>query len=61
MLDWIEIKDKLPEECEPVLAFVNGGMYVMHIDPFGFWHDYNGDLFGDIPACWMPLPEPPNA
>ena len=58
-MEWIKTSERLPGEVEPVLCLYASGMYVLYLDPFEYWHDYNGDLFGYTPSHWMPLPEPP--
>lgn len=65
MAEWISVKDRLPEECQTVLAFdQNEGFSVLafYIDTmYGkSWLDEVGNTinFGWV-THWMPLPEAP--
>lgn len=62
MMDWISVKDRLPEPGHRVLAasvYFTGECW-MAVN--GTWYRYNGfdmdHLFESI-THWMPLPEPP--
>lgn len=56
-MEWISVKDRLPEPNQDVLAIHSEGI----ID-INFLDHYTGflfeNLYGEI-THWMPLPEPP--
>ena len=57
-MEWISVKDRLPDDEENVLAFVFGEAEVCCLKN-GVWRNewmkfYDGDI-----THWMPLPEPP--
>ena len=71
-MEWISVKDRLPEENETVLLsdgeYVYCGGYGMVRNPrekelmfYGDNFGYDGDI-GPSPETthWMPLPDPPN-
>lgn len=61
-MDWISVKDKLPEKDIIVLAF--DGTY---IETMQYWYDEEGKQIWFSPPAppkdnvthWMPLPKPP--
>jgi len=61
---WISVKDRLPEDGESILIFVNDSRYepiqydVCYYDGDDAWLD-SGYSFGSDVTHWMPLPEPP--
>jgi hypothetical protein len=72
MMEWISVKDKLPEYPQVVLvtnkdsnlystAYFNGTQWIP--DPFviGYdsWDDFTALRLMIEPTHWMPLPEPP--
>ena len=60
MSEWINVKDRLPEDGEHVLCFHFLGSYLVaqHFDDdIDIWR-MNGGKVRDI-ISWMPLPEPP--
>lgn len=62
--DWIHIDDKLPEDYENILIFVNDLISepvqadVCYYDGDEAWLD-SGYNFGSDVTYWMPLPKPP--
>ena len=66
-MEWISIKDRLPELGEHVLVFCNiYGIFIASYEDIGAgkkwgnWRDFNGNLGILPPTHWMPLPTPPN-
>lgn len=67
-MDWISVKDKLPEHCQEILAccshentgftFEESCTYTLatYINEMFIPFHYDEKLF---PTHWMPLPEPP--
>ena len=54
MMDWISVKDRLPEEEK--LAIVYRPHYKQKIYIQAWWR---GDQYDQSITHWMPLPEPP--
>ena len=68
-MEWISVKDKLPDDCFEKLCYLiasNGEKYIKssHLNPAkkGFYVEYTKDGYAPIEEVthWMPLPEPPN-
>lgn len=70
-MNWISVKDRLPEDSGQVLAYGAGEIFMAYFDADfhdGAWFKYflNDECqdpyldpyYGEI-RCWMPLPEPP--
>ncbi len=68
-VDWISVKDSLPEKDGDVLVYRDFGSgygkitiynYLRSLEGFCYWHN---DIDGFVPTTgvthWMPLPEPP--
>lgn len=62
-MNWISVKERLPEQQKPVLVFMSyGKMDVCYLDGEATFRQAvraehtNGDV-----THWMPLPEPPTA
>lgn len=55
-MEWISVKDRLPDNNERVLVHVVGKPFNIDADRFvnSRWVRWNGCV-----AHWMPLPEPP--
>lgn len=56
-MNWISIKDKMPDTEVDVLVYGYYGCSVAMITPNGLWWFDDGTL--DEPTHWMPLPEAP--
>lgn len=63
-MEWISVKDRLPDEPKHYLVFVTGYSNVTAIQKTycdvgyfinGFW----SNKFGETYTHWMPLPKPP--
>jgi len=66
MSEWISVKDRLPQEDDPVLVwdiaspyseFVDIGYYDPHSAPDTGWRC--NEYMNRSVTHWMPLPEPP--
>lgn len=58
-MEWISVKDRLPEQGQEVLTYYNliaQGMY--YVDQYPNEMTENGDIVKEL-THWMPLPEPP--
>ncbi len=61
MMDWISVKDRLPENGigRPVVIS-DGKSYSLAVFSEGFWYAGRGTTFSEREIkYWMPLPEPP--
>lgn len=59
-MQWISVKDRLPEDEEEVLIYEVGEMYIATYTIKLFFTDFNEDNVAiRHPSHWMPLPEPP--
>jgi hypothetical protein len=64
---WISVDDRMPTECENVLCFEKGKVYVAFLENAEYsavwwdWVDYDRDdtWTERTPTHWMPLPQPP--
>jgi len=56
VIEWISVKDKLPEEGKDVLCVDSKGAFIGCYRE-GVWYDI--DSCGLRPTHWMPLPETP--
>ena len=65
--EWISVSEMLPAECENVLCFEKGKVYVAFLEHAEYstiwwdWVDYDRDdtWTERTPTHWMPLPEAP--
>ncbi len=61
-MEWISVKDRLPEQ-EDVLLYFSCDKYAVGFIEGEDWYTYTGDDWYTaceaLPSCWMPLPEPP--
>ena len=55
---WIPVTDRLPQDDEDVLVWVNGTHRDMAYRDEGVWYDEEHNHLNNI-THWMPLPEPP--
>ena len=55
---WIPVTDRLPQDDEDVLVWVNGTHRDMAYRDEGVWYDEEHNHLKNI-THWMPLPEPP--
>lgn len=63
-MEWISVKDRLPDNWETVLALCkDGGMFVGRYTPFGHWEIWTAmkstRIVKRTVTHWMPLPELP--
>lgn len=62
MMNWISVKDRLPEKNQNVLVYQKGGVHggneidIEYLQGDGFWADQG--IMSEI-SHWMPLPEKP--
>ncbi len=64
-MEWISVKDRLPEEDSKILVFEGYGIFLASYE-FNeyqkkmFFYEYStGKMFWDHVTHWMPLPELP--
>lgn len=58
MSGWISVSDRLPEEDDPVIAYIcELDCYEVAWQHNGFW--FNGYDLDYAPTHWHPLPSPP--
>lgn len=55
---WIPVTDRLPQDDEDVLVWVDGTHRDMAYRDEGVWYDEEHNHLKNI-THWMPLPEPP--
>ncbi len=59
-MEWISVKDRLPEEGERVIAFCSDGIIRLNRLEYGNFPIILGKGCSHIGTThWMPLPEPP--
>jgi hypothetical protein len=58
-LQWISVKERLPEKGQLVLACANEYSTECVLFDGENWHDDIGAVRGDFYEYWMPLPKPP--
>lgn len=65
-MQWISVKDRLPENGKPVLIFKENLNFEINRYNNGDWEFFNKEIddwnfshIDDLPIYWMPLPEPP--
>jgi len=56
-MEWISVKDRLPEDGQEVLAY--WGDWNTVIDTYSGVEWIKGKSFGAFTTHWMPLPNPP--
>ena len=65
MIDWISVKDRLPEKSVPVLICAAGHRVTAYYDKvkevFRLTEDENLYYLTEYVTHWMPLPEPPES
>lgn len=62
--EWIDVKDRLPKDVTPVLAYGEccDGCYnidIAEIEGGDWWESGTGEDLWYKVTHWMPLPEPP--
>jgi len=61
-MEWISVKDKLPDGHDRVLAFCDEGIYTGYLSPIKSWfcscECFEGSYIEGV-THWMPLPPPP--
>ena len=57
-MEWISIKDKLPEQGKDCIVWATG-LYIASIDHLGDWTLSDQNFTIIHPSMWQPLPEPP--
>lgn len=60
-MDWISVKDRLPEEGKEVLCFVQESFHPYHVATYDPEHKkfYNKYAYVVRTTHWQPLPPPP--
>lgn len=61
-MNWISVKDKLPEDDKLVLVYLTSNYFdLLKREKDCLWHDSYGALECSDASIthWMPLPEPP--
>lgn len=58
-MEWIEVKNKLPEHEEIVLVYTYIGIDIYQLLDNQFYHYEHGYVQNDVVTHWMPLPKPP--
>ena len=63
-MEWISLKDRLPEQYKSVLCYSlsEGIITDSFYDKIGeeYWFNGTRETYRDDITYWMPLPEPPN-
>lgn len=57
-MEWISVKDRLPEAEQRVVIFDRGQFSVSYLTAWGHWAIEQQDVMKE-PTHWMPLPKPP--
>lgn len=57
-MEWISVKDRLPEYMRPVIVCRKGGKVEQGHRDIGDWWKVYGTRTKNV-THWMPLPEPP--
>lgn len=59
-MEWISVKDRLPDNNDEVLMFICGVHVLGYVDINGEWYnDVDEKEFSGSVTHWMPLPDPP--
>jgi hypothetical protein len=63
-MNWISVKDQAPKKDQTVLLFLDGQMYIGHIqliysDGLTVFKETFGIMYNIQATHWMPIPEPP--
>lgn len=59
-MDWISVKDRLPENSRSVLIYTkDGGIAEGSYSSEGGWVQFRWNVKNPKVIYWMPLPEPP--
>ena len=57
-MDWISVKDRLPEDAQYVIAFNGRTMMSVFYFDIGAWKTCDNWCLACV-THWLPLPEPP--
>ena len=60
-MQWVEIKDRLPDKGDFVLVWDGDGVCMAEYNGNYFGLSVNGQDYMISATNWMPLPEPPTA
>lgn len=59
MLEWISVKERLPEKGERILVTNGASVGEAYMNLQGKWMRFGSELVWMTPTHWMPLPPAP--